>query len=441
MLKKLITILIVSFSIIAFSNLSWASVLGSWYIQGNVTIKASAKGQKSKTMKSSLDEVWTFKSNGDFETENIGGVWSQRGKKITVNLDIEDTINYFEEILSEELETDISVEQVTKMSCTGTEQKNGTIKGSFKIYMNIYSLEKNIHGKATVSGSFKGNLLQAPAVDVSGYWKIYHTQKGSSETGPDYMSLSQAGNIVSGTFISGTGDNIGEEFYVSGTISGANISLTVYMDEEIHITGSGDDNAMNGTYKVQQGQSGTWRAERTDNVETRDFTIPRATIDIDGSIADWALIEPAYVDEVNDEDPEANFVGTDLKGVYLAQDDDFLYIMFSLNDGNPNEEAQYTFEAVPNAGKSGVEGDYLAVAIFSNGAWSSSVHVRDNPQLNVHYSADYVGVGNGFIEWKVKLSDFHFFNDRYIFAYIHNYIPIFYPVSDSAKTGVRLHLD
>jgi hypothetical protein len=171
-----------------------------------------------------------------------------------------------------------------------------------------------------------------------------------------------------------------------------------------------------------------------------NFTVPRATITIDGNIDDWASIVPAYVDKANDEDPGANFVGTDLKGVYLARDDEFLYIMFTLYDGNPSE-AQYTFEAVPKAGMSGVEGDYLALAIFKNGAWGAWIGVRDNSQLNVQYPADYVAVGNGFIEWKVKLSDFHLFNDRYILAYIHNYIPVFYPVSDSAKTGVKLHLN
>ena len=134
----------------------------------------------------------------------------------------------------------------------------------------------------------------------------------------------------------------------------------------------------------------------------RNFIVPRAAIKIDGSMDDWALIQPAYVDKLNDEDPGANFVGTDLKGVYLARDDEFLYIMFTLNDGNPTEQAQYTFEAVPVAGNAGVEGDYLALAIFKNGAWSSWIGVRGNSQLNVQYPAEYVGIGNGFIEWKVK---------------------------------------
>ena len=56
-------------------------------------------------------------------------------------------------------------------------------------------------------------------------------------------------------------------------------------------------------------------------------------------------------------------------------------------------------EAVPVAGNAGVEGDYLALAIFKNGAWSSWIGVRGNSQLNVQYPADYVGVGDGFKYW------------------------------------------
>lgn len=207
-------------------------------------------------------------------------------------------------------------------------------------------------------------------------------------------------------------------------VGAGNISLTAKMVAESKVP----SNVLGGS----GGGSGTGAG---------NFTIPRATITIDGNIDDWALIVPAYVDKVNDEDPGANFVGTDLKGIYLAQDDEFLYIMFTLNDGNPNQGTQFTFEAVPNAGKSGVDGDYLASAMFSNGAWRSWVGVRNNSQLNVNYSADYVGIGNGFIEWKVKLSDIHLINDRYLLAYIHNYIPVFFPVSDKAMTGVRLHLN
>ena len=178
------------------------------------------------------------------------------------------------------------------------------------------------------------------------------------------------------------------------------------------------------------------------DVEISDFTIPRANITIDGNRADWDSIEPVFTDAMNDEDPEADFDGTDLYQFYLSRDDSFLYLMITLYDGNPNPNAQYALEMVPNAGKSkGEEGDYLAVAVVRDGNWRSSVHVRDVPSLNTQYPIGYVGIGDHFIEWKVKLSDMHFFNDRYINVYIHDFSPIFYPVSDRKATGIRIHLN
>jgi hypothetical protein len=270
MFKKLLVIFIVSFSIITFSNLAWASVVGTWGMTGKVTTTIKAKGMKSKTLKGTLDgDSWTFNSDNSFESDNIGGTWSQKKTKVTVNLDTDDITSFFEEMLSEELETDISVDAITKNTCTATENtKKKTIKGSFKIYMNISGYDEDCAcertGKATVSGSFTGILLQTPAVDISGYWKAYHTENGSSEKGTDYLNLSQSGNEITGTFISGTGNNIGEEFDISGTISGASISLFWYNDgEATSLKGSAETNAMNGTYK-SNGYSGTWRAERAD---------------------------------------------------------------------------------------------------------------------------------------------------------------------------------
>jgi hypothetical protein len=264
--KKLIVILTVYFFIIAFSHIACASVVGSWYVQGSVTTKVSAKGHKAKTMKTNMNDVWTFNSDGNFEAADIGGTWNQTGKKVIVNLNAEDISKNFEDMLSHGLDTDITVEEVTKMTCTGTEQKNRTVSGTFKINMNIYSSEQDVHGQAQVTGSFKGVLLQTPTTDISGYWKAYHTEKGSGETGPDYFSLSQSGNSITGTFISRTGNNFGEEYDISGAISGASISMIIYQDIEVSIIGSVSNDAMNGTYKAPKTRPGTWRAERTASI-------------------------------------------------------------------------------------------------------------------------------------------------------------------------------
>ena len=68
---------------------------------------------------------------------DMSGSWSQKKKSFIVKLDPEDISQYFEDGLSDEIGADVTVE-VTKISFTGTEQKNGTIKGTIKINMILY---------------------------------------------------------------------------------------------------------------------------------------------------------------------------------------------------------------------------------------------------------------------------------------------------------------
>ncbi len=65
-------------------------------------------------------------------------------------------------------------------------------------------------------------------------------------------------------------------------------------------------------------------------------------ITIDGSFDDWAGVAPAYVDPAFADDPTfpdnpSKFDGvTDLKAVYVAHDDQFLYVRFTLySPGDP----------------------------------------------------------------------------------------------------------
>lgn len=263
-LKKLIIFCLSIVFAVTYSNFLYASMSGKWYVQGNITTKVSAKGYKSKTMKGSIDDIWMFNSDGSFETENINGKWSQTGKKFIINLNSEDVIANFEESLTEDLETDITIEAITKMTVTGNESKNGKMNGTIKIYMNIYSEELNIHGKAVFSGTFKGTLLQTPAYDISGYWKIYHSEK-KSEIGPEYLNLRQSENLLTGEFI--TFDDGQMEIYdVFGIISGTSITLNIYLENEIAAVGTIGSENMYGTYKTKDKHSGTWRAEKTDTI-------------------------------------------------------------------------------------------------------------------------------------------------------------------------------
>lgn len=158
MLKKVLSSAIVLLSIFAFSGFVWASVEGSWNVQGNATVKVSIKGYKSETVREAFEDEFTFYNNGYFEMIDIDGIWSQNKKKFTVTLDPADVADYFSYMLSEELESDVYVE-VTKMSLTGTEQKNGTIKGKMKFNMTFYIEDYDLSGKIITTTNFTGIRL------------------------------------------------------------------------------------------------------------------------------------------------------------------------------------------------------------------------------------------------------------------------------------------
>ena len=144
--------------IVTFTGYStaWSAVVGTWDIQGPMTAKITAKGMKSMKIKGTMDDIWTFQDNGTFESQSVGGTWIEPKKKFTVYPDPSDIMDIFADMLSEELETDITVEEVTKITCSGTEKKNGTIKGRLKVSLKIYSSEYGVHGKAAITSNFVG---------------------------------------------------------------------------------------------------------------------------------------------------------------------------------------------------------------------------------------------------------------------------------------------
>ena len=156
MYKKSLMFLLAFIVALTSYSTAWASVVGTWDIQGPMTAKITAKRQKTKIIRGTMNDIWTFHNDGKFESQDAGGTWIEPKKKFTVYLDPADISDIFSDMLSEELETDITVEQVRKMTCSGTEKKNGTIKGKLTISMNIYSSEYGIYGKATISSNFVG---------------------------------------------------------------------------------------------------------------------------------------------------------------------------------------------------------------------------------------------------------------------------------------------
>lgn len=154
MFKKVLITVAVLVSICAFYEIAWASVEGTWDVLGTETVKVSAKGH-SQSAKVSFSDEFTFSADNSFEMLDVNGSWTQKKKKFTVYLDADNLAQFFADTLSQELGYDVSI-TVTKMTFTGSEQKNGTIKGSFKWNMAFYIVDYDVSGKVTVSGSFKG---------------------------------------------------------------------------------------------------------------------------------------------------------------------------------------------------------------------------------------------------------------------------------------------
>jgi hypothetical protein len=98
-----------------------------------------------------------------------------------------------------------------------------------------------------------GGGTAAPAVDLTGYWKLYLTPTGGSEAGPAPVFLSQTGAAVDGAAI-------------TGTVSGYDVTLTANAAElVVTLTGTAptaDQAAGNLTVSGLFDATGTFRMER-----------------------------------------------------------------------------------------------------------------------------------------------------------------------------------
>ena len=288
MFKKLLMFLLGFVVTLAGYSTAWSSVVGTWDIQGPMTAKITAKGQKTKIIRGTIDDIWTFHEDRTFESPDVGGTWIEPKKKFTVYPDPADISDIFADMLSEELDTDITVEKVTKMTCSGTEQKNGTLKGKLTIAMNIYAGEYGIHGKATIASNFVGT----------------------------------PGDVM--------------------------------------------------------------------NPPANTFTAPTKTIIIDGNYNDWNTNDRVFIDT---DGPECNNVaGRDIKEVYVAQDESFIYLRFILN-GSLDNTYGYKF------------GSNLHAYIGYGGAVNMRIFLTTPQVAYPKYPDSYLYVSGNQFEAKIPKSD------------------------------------
>jgi len=93
---------------------------------------------------------------------------------------------------------------------------------------------------------------------LNGFWAAYHTEGGGAEGGPDYISLTQTGNNITGSWV------CGDSITITGSVTDGNIALswTEINANTVSLTGTISGSQMQGTWTDTGAGSGTWRAEK-----------------------------------------------------------------------------------------------------------------------------------------------------------------------------------
>jgi hypothetical protein len=165
--KRLLTILTVSFSIFLFSGPAWSSVSETtWDVDGTMKVRVSVQGLGSKSEAIDFSDEISFHTGGSFEMIDWKGTWKQIRNRFTVNLEPADVEAFFEEFLGAN-GLDVTVE-ITKLSLTGTELKNGTINGKIILNMNFHLNDLDLNGKLNVTATVTGTIAAGDSVSSEG---------------------------------------------------------------------------------------------------------------------------------------------------------------------------------------------------------------------------------------------------------------------------------
>jgi len=176
------------------------------------------------------------------------------------------------------------------------------------------------------------------------------------------------------------------------------------------------------------------------------FPMPTATIDVtDSVISDWGAIPPVFTDGTGE--GYDDLPGSDLKDLYLAKDDQYLYVRMTLADGSPYtavtsdpyyqyQSMHYTVRFSPNVW----EDESGRVTGVSYNPFSSSWEVYAGPSgpypWDYYKLGDAQAVGND-LEWRVPLNVIGNLSGRYITSWIH-WSPSDRAPSDYSETCIRI---
>jgi hypothetical protein len=183
----------------------------------------------------------------------------------------------------------------------------------------------------------------------------------------------------------------------------------------------------------------------------RTVQIPFANIVIDGDASDWAGVQPIETDPEGDKgDMFASTPGTDLKAVYIARDNTYLYFMMTMYDSGPMplSDGIYVVEFQQYLNQIHTPGDLVCSAGYEGVNKWVAVGDRGPGWFISSYDLTYVALGSGWLEWKVPIADMQYpeqtplpywspvptppgIQNQFIRAYIHPFPHPTTPVSDT----------
>jgi hypothetical protein len=159
-------------------------------------------------------------------------------------------------------------------------------------------------------------------------------------------------------------------------------------------------------------------SSRLEGTNQRRYVITERPITVDGNKQDWGGIAPAFIDPAGDStNPNP---GTDLKGVYLAKDQIFLYVLITLY-GAPIADGTVTYFFQARLLPEDDSFSYYAGARLVPGPSPVSLALHFKPKLTTlpslgqgtamlntyqQYAAYGFDGNEGVVEFKVPLSDF-----------------------------------
>lgn len=149
------------------------------------------------------------------------------------------------------------------------------------------------------------------------------------------------------------------------------------------------------------------------------IVIPTATISVDGSATDWNGIEPVGVDD--GEDAAGGDPGTDIREVYIAKDEEFLYWRMDVSEAPTTGQRTYRLYLIQESSRFPAWGDYeLAVGLNWDGvaaSLSNRTGEDPDPWRHIPLPAGYAAIGQT-IEVKVELAYFAEYRYTAMFAQV-----------------------